>query len=70
LARGSLFPTLAKDLGITEEEVVEKLLEATTVDGQLTLPSDVADVAVFLASFPTMALTGQSFVVSHGWHMN
>jgi 3-hydroxybutyrate dehydrogenase len=64
------FPTLAKDLGITEEEVVEKLLEATTVDGQLTLPSDVADVAVFLASFPTMALTGQSFVVSHGWHMN
>lgn len=64
------FPTLARDLGITEEEVVEKLLEATTVDGQLTLPSDVADVAVFLASFPTMALTGQSFVVSHGWHMN
>jgi len=64
------FATLAKDLGIAEDEVVARLIEATTVDGELTLPSDVADVAVFLAAFPTMALTGQSIVVSHGWHMN
>jgi len=26
-------------------------------------------VAVFLASFPTTALTGQSLNVTHGWHM-
>ncbi len=64
------FPTLAKDLGIAEEDVVAKVLESTTVDGELTLPSDVADVAVFLAAFPSMALTGQSVVVSHGWHMS
>ena len=64
------FPTLAKDLGIAEEDVVAKVLASTTVDGELTLPSDVADVAVFLAAFPSMALTGQSVVVSHGWHMN
>jgi 3-hydroxybutyrate dehydrogenase len=41
----------------------------TTVDGQFTTPRDIAHVAVFLASFPTHALTGQSIVVSHGWHM-
>ncbi len=66
----SQFPALSRDLGISEEEVVEKLLQATTVNGQLTLPEDVAEAAVFLASFPTMALTGQSLVVSHGWHMS
>ena len=64
------FPTLAQDLGIAEDEIVARVLESTTVDGELTLPADVADVAVFLAAFPTMALTGQSIVVSHGWHMN
>jgi 3-hydroxybutyrate dehydrogenase len=63
------FATLARDQGISEQEVVSRVLEATTVDGELTLTSDVAAVAVFLAGFPTMALTGQSIVVSHGWHM-
>src|SRR5207253_1453275 len=52
------FATLAQDLGIAEDEVVARVLEATTVDGELTLPSDVADVAVFLAAFPTTTLTG------------
>ncbi len=28
-----------------------------------------AAVAVFFASFATNALTGQSVIVSHGWHM-
>jgi enoyl-[acyl-carrier-protein] reductase (NADH) len=32
--------------------------------------TDVAEVAVFMASFPSNALTGQSVVVSHGWHMD
>jgi 3-hydroxybutyrate dehydrogenase len=40
-----------------------------TVDGEFTTPGDVAQVALFLAAFPTNALTGQSVVVSHGWHM-
>ena len=30
---------------------------------------DVAQTAIFLAAFPTNALTGQSITVSHGWHM-
>jgi 3-hydroxybutyrate dehydrogenase len=63
------FPALAKQRGISEEEVLTQVLEASTVDGELTLPSDVAETAVFLAGFPSMALTGQSVVVSHGWHM-
>ena len=41
----------------------------TTVDGVFTTVQDVAEVALFLAAFPTNALTGQSIVVSHGWHM-
>jgi 3-hydroxybutyrate dehydrogenase len=28
------------------------------------------EVALELAGFETNALTGQSIVVSHGWHMN
>ena len=28
-----------------------------------------AEVALFFASFPSNALTGQSLVVSHGWFM-
>jgi 3-hydroxybutyrate dehydrogenase len=30
---------------------------------------DVAQTALFLAAFPSNALTGQSIVVSQGWFM-
>ena len=40
-----------------------------TVDGEFTTVQDVAQVALFLASFGSNALTGQSITVSHGWHM-
>jgi 3-hydroxybutyrate dehydrogenase len=40
-----------------------------TVDGEFTTLQDVAQTALFLASFPSNALTGQSLVVSHGWFM-
>ena len=40
-----------------------------TVDGEFTTVDDVAQVALFLAAFPTAALTGQSVIVSHGWCM-
>ena len=33
------------------------------------LIDDVAQTALFLAAFPSNALTGQSLVVSHGWFM-
>ncbi len=63
-------PEQARDLGITEKQVVEDVMLGGTVDKQFTTMQDVADVAVFLASFDTNALTGQSIVVSHGWFMN
>jgi 3-hydroxybutyrate dehydrogenase len=40
-----------------------------TVDGDFTTIDDVAQTALFLASFGSNALTGQSVVVSHGWFM-
>ena len=30
---------------------------------------DVAQTVLFLSAFPSAALTGQSFIVSHGWFM-
>ena len=62
-------PEQAKTLGISEDDVVKKVMLKDTVDGEFTTVSDVARTAVFLAGFPTNALTGQSIVVSHGWFM-
>jgi 3-hydroxybutyrate dehydrogenase len=39
------------------------------VDGEFTTVADIAEVALFLAAFPSAALTGQSINVSHGWNM-
>lgn len=63
-------PEQAKDLGISEEEVVNKVMLGETVDQEFTTIEDVAEVAHVFAAFPTNALTGQSLVVSHGWYMN
>jgi 3-hydroxybutyrate dehydrogenase len=30
---------------------------------------DVAQATLFCAAFPSNAMTGQSFIVSHGWFM-
>lgn len=62
-------PEQAKELGISEEEVIRNVMLKETVDGEFTTVDDVAQTALFLASFPTNALTGQSIVVSHGWFM-
>lgn len=62
-------PLLAKERGVSEAAVVRDVMLATTVDGEFTTVADVAEVALFLAAFPSNALTGQSIVVSHGWHM-
>ena len=62
-------PEQAKEFGISEEDVVKKIMLKDTVDGEFTTVQDVAATAVFLASFESNALTGQSLVVSHGWVM-
>jgi len=62
-------PEQARELGISEEDVIRKVMLKETVDGEFTTVGDVAEVALFLAAFPSNALTGQSVVVSHGWFM-
>lgn len=62
-------PEQAKKLGISEEEVVKKVMLVNTVDGEFTTAEDIANVALFFASFPDNSLTGQSLIASHGWFM-
>ena len=62
-------PEQARELGISEDEVIKKVMLGNTVDGEFTTLQDVAQTVLFLATFPTAAFTGQSFVVSHGWYM-
>jgi 3-hydroxybutyrate dehydrogenase len=62
-------PEQAQLLGISEQAVIRDVMLKDTVDGQFTTIDDVAEVALLFASFPSNALTGQSLVVSHGWHM-
>ncbi|GGA32590.1 3-hydroxybutyrate dehydrogenase [Dyella nitratireducens] len=62
-------PEQAKELGITEADVIKNVMLKDTVDGVFTTVDDIAQTALFLAAFPSAALTGQSFVVSHGWYM-
>jgi 3-hydroxybutyrate dehydrogenase len=63
-------PEQARELGISEERVVKEVMLGDTVDQEFTTVEDVAEVALMLAAFNTNALTGQSIIVSHGWHMN
>jgi 3-hydroxybutyrate dehydrogenase len=62
-------PEQAKDLGLTEDQVIKSVMLRETVDSEFTSAEDIAEVAVFFAAFPSLALTGQSLIVSHGWHM-
>lgn len=62
-------PEQAKELGISEDQVIKNVMLKDTVDGVFTTVEDIAQTALYLATFPSAALTGQSFVVSHGWYM-
>ena len=62
-------PEQAKQFGISEDDVIKKIMLKDTVDGEFTTFEDVAEVALLFAGFPSNALTGQSLVVSHGWFM-
>jgi 3-hydroxybutyrate dehydrogenase len=63
-------PEQARDLGISEQEVVDRVMLGETVDKEFTTVDDVAEVALLFAAFPTNALTGQALNVSHGWNMS
>ena len=61
-------PEQAKTTRISEDDVIKKVMLKETVDGEFTTVDDVAEVALSRV-FPSLALTGQSLVVSHGWFM-
>lgn len=63
-------PEQAATFGISEKEVVERIMLGETVDKQFTTVEDVAEIAFLFAAFPTNALTGQALNVSHGWNMS
>jgi 3-hydroxybutyrate dehydrogenase len=62
-------PEQALALGISEQDVIRNVMLKETVDGQFTTVEDVAEATLFCAAFPSNAMTGQSFIVSHGWCM-
>ena len=62
-------PEQAEELGITQEDVIKKVMLKDTVDGEFTTEDDVTDAMLFFANATSNALTGQSLVVSHGWFM-
>jgi 3-hydroxybutyrate dehydrogenase len=62
-------PEQAKELGISERDVIRNIMLKEAVDGEFSTVEDVAETAVFLAAFRSNASTGQSIVVSHGWSM-
>lgn len=62
-------PEQAQQFGISEDDVIKKIMLKDTVDGEFTTTDDVADAVLFFAAAKNNALTGQSLVVSHGWFM-
>lgn len=62
-------PEQAKAKGISEEEVVKNIMLGATFDGEFTTTEDIASLALYLAQLPTLAMSGQSFLVTHGWGM-
>jgi len=62
-------PEQAKELGISEERVIkEVMLERLSIKSSPR--RRYRRSALMLAAFKTNALTGQSIIASHGWHMN
>src|SRR5580692_1944524 len=50
-------PEQAKELGISEAEVIKNRMLKYTVDGVFTTVDDIAQTALYLATFPSAALT-------------
>lgn len=62
-------PLQAAEKGISEDEVINDILLANTLNKEFTTIEDVSQTALFLAAFPTDVFTGQSINASHGWCM-
>lgn len=63
-------PEQAKQLNLSEEDVIKKMMLGKTVDGEFTTTQEIIDTLFFFVQFPSLALTGQSLLVSHGQNMS
>jgi 3-hydroxybutyrate dehydrogenase len=61
-------PEQAKQFGISEDDVIKKIMLKDTVDGEFTT-SRCRRSGAAVCGISDNALTGQSLVVSHGWFM-
>jgi NAD(P)-dependent dehydrogenase (short-subunit alcohol dehydrogenase family) len=48
-------PEQARELGISEADVIKTVMLKETVDGEFTITQGVAEAALFLAAFPSNA---------------
>lgn len=62
-------PEQARELGISEDDVIRNVMLKDTVDGQFATVDEVASAVLFFAGADSVAFTGQSLIVSHGWFM-
>ena len=65
---------LLMGLGFTQPQLGAPLSDFSggwrmRVNQTFTTVEDVAETALYLVTFPSTALTGQSILVSHGWYM-
>jgi 3-hydroxybutyrate dehydrogenase len=63
-------PEQAELLGLSEQDVIQRIMLKETVDGHFTTMAEVTEAAIYVASQETLALTGQSLTISHGWTMD
>ena len=63
-------PEQAELLGLSEQDVIQSIMLKETVDGHFTTMAEVTEAAIYVASQETLALTGQSLTISHGWTMD
>ncbi|MGC2661995.1 MAG: 3-hydroxybutyrate dehydrogenase, partial [Bryobacteraceae bacterium] len=61
-------PEQAQLLNISEDDVVKMMLKHT-VDARFTTVGEIAEAAIYLAGQESLAMTGQSLTLSHGWTM-
>jgi 3-hydroxybutyrate dehydrogenase len=62
-------PEQAAAFGISEADVISKIMLKDTIDTTFTTTDEVADAVLFFAAADTCVMSGQSLVVSHGWFM-
>lgn len=62
-------PEQARELGISEAQVVSDVMLRDTVDGEFTTLEEIAGAAVTLAGPSARGMSGQSTLLTHGWFM-